>query len=157
MNRTNLIAVIIIILGISAYFYFQHVKKNTIFESATFTIKHKKYNLDIARSATQLAVGLSNRKSICDKCGMIFIFNYDGVLPFWMKNTLIPLDMIWIDKDQEIVSIQTANIEEDIENPLKVYTNDVPARYVIELKAGMAKELDLRIGDKIDLSPILDK
>jgi len=157
MNKTSLIAIIVIILGLAAYFYFQHVKKNTTFESATFTINHKKYNLDIAKSPAQLAVGLGGRKSICDRCGMIFIFNYDGVLPFWMKNTLIPLDIIWIDKNQEIVSIQTAPIENDIENPLKVYTNDIPARYVIELNAGTAKELGLKIGDKIELSPILNK
>ncbi len=157
MNRWTIFAIILIIFGTAAYFYFQKVKEDTTFESATFEINYKKYKLDIAKSPVQLAVGLGNRKSICDRCGMIFIFGFDGVLPFWMKNTLIPLDMIWIDKDQEIVSIQSAVVEDDVTNPLKMYTNQIPARYVIELNYGTAKELGLQVGNKIDLSPILNK
>jgi hypothetical protein len=78
---------------------------------------------------------------------MIFIFNKDVTLPFWMKDTLIPLDMIWLDKSGKIVDIQTI-IET---NSTKIYQNQSPAKYVLELNANDSQKINLKIGDIIQL------
>ena len=83
---------------------------------------------------------------------MIFIFNKEGIYPFWMKDTLVPLDLIWLNSKGLIVSILTAQPEPNTPiTQLKLYQNQKPAKYVIELNANRARELNLKIGDKIEI------
>lgn len=113
-------------------------------------IKNKKFTLEIAKTISQKTKGLSSRTSLCDNCGMIFVYKNEGFYPFWMKDTLIPLDMIWINNNNEIVSVYTAIPE--INKPLTqltIYRNNKPAKNIIELNAGEADKLGLKIGDKI--------
>jgi uncharacterized membrane protein (UPF0127 family) len=79
---------------------------------------------------------------------MLFLFPVDGHYPFWMKNTLIPLDMIWIDSGQRI-----AHVKHDVP-PCQVadcpsYPPNVPARYVLEVSAGVARQHGLKAGDQL--------
>ena len=90
--------------------------------------------------------GLMFRDRLRPATGMLFFFAVDGEYPFWMKNTLIPLDMIWIDSRRRV-----AHIEHDVQ-PCKVencpnYPPHAIARYVLEVAAGVAKEHGLRDGD----------
>jgi hypothetical protein len=110
-------------------------------------IADTKYKIEIASSSAQKIKGLSNRDSLCPKCGMLFIFGFETELPFWMKDTLIPLDMIWLDKTGKIVDIKTAT---EI-NSQKLYRNQSPAQYVLELNANDYQKLNLKIGDIIPL------
>lgn len=152
VKKYMIISIILIALGIFIYFKFIKVNPNTTFENTKITIAADVYNIEIAKSAQQLSLGLGNRQSLCSKCGMIFVFPFEGVLPFWMKDTLIPLDIIWINSTNKIVSIQTATIETDkVDLQLHVYTNDEPAKYVIELNAGSAQKIGLKVGDSIDI------
>lgn len=64
---------------------------------------------------------------------MLFVFPITGIYKFWMKNTLISLDMIWIDDDKRIIDIVTAPICE--KDPCSTYGPDQNARYVLELNA----------------------
>jgi uncharacterized membrane protein (UPF0127 family) len=70
---------------------------------------------------------------------MLFIFEEERIYPFWMKNTLIPLDMIWIDKNGKIIDIQIA--EPCTQDPCRSYTPSGSGLYVLELNAGRAKAL----------------
>jgi uncharacterized membrane protein (UPF0127 family) len=90
--------------------------------------------------------GLMYRDQVRPGTGMLFFFPEDGEYPFWMKNTLIPLDMIWIDSAKRI-----AHIEHDVP-PCKIencpsYPPHAIARYVLEVAAGVAKEHGLKDGD----------
>ena len=78
---------------------------------------------------------------------MIFIFDDQQQRNFWMKNTLIPLDIIFIDADHTITSIQTAT--PCTEDPCPLYSAE--AQYVIELNAGKANEIGLKKGDEIKI------
>lgn len=155
VKRNMIIAIILIALGIFIYFKFVKTNPNTKFETTEIKIGTDTYSIEIAKSTSQLSLGLGNRQTLCAKCGMLFIFPFEGVLPFWMKDTLISLDMIWINSNNKIVSIQTALIEPDKSNlQLQVYKNDQPAKYVIELNAGIAKEINLKVGDTIPIPKI---
>jgi len=115
----------------------------------------KSYNLEVAKTVPQLANGLMDRPNLCPNCGMIFAFGLELPQVFWMKNTLIPLDMIFIDHTGQIINITTAIPQPGVpDNQLKLYRSDRPAKFVIELNAGDSVKLSLKPGDIINL-PLL--
>lgn len=126
-------------------FLFFTLKKTEYPKEIKVNINNQNYYLEIASTPKQQAIGLSNRNSICTNCGMLFIFSHQGDQSFWMKNTLIPLDIIWLDKKFKIVKIVTALNT----NSQKSYT--AKAKYVIEVNANEAFKHNLKIGDTIQL------
>ncbi|HRS23217.1 MAG TPA: DUF192 domain-containing protein, partial [Candidatus Woesebacteria bacterium] len=108
-------------------------------------INGRNYQIEYALTEAQITKGLSGRTSLCSNCGMLFVFNNEGILPFWMKDTLIPLDIIWIDGSGKIVHYVNATTT----NSLETYQNSIPARYVLELNSGDFNKLGLKIGDEI--------
>jgi uncharacterized membrane protein (UPF0127 family) len=119
------------------------------FEWDTVTLKTKKakvtLKVEVAKSAKQLERGLMYRKSLPENTGMIFLFPESTELTFWMKNTYVPLDMLFINEKGIITRV--------VENtkPLSTrYINSIgTAISVIELSAGSASRLDIAIGDRV--------
>lgn len=141
--------VLIIIAGILIWRLFFYLPPTN---SIKIKIANINYNIELATTIAQKTKGLSERNILCKNCGMLFTFGFETNLPFWMKNTLIPLDMIWLNKNGKVVDIQTA-----IEiNSNKIYQNQTPAQYVLELNANDSQKIGLKIGDIIDLSKIND-
>lgn len=102
--------------------------------------------------------GLMGRESLCSGCGMIFVFDHESYHGFWMLNTLIPLAIIWINKELEIVHIER-NAEPCVspKNPYtecKVYTPQRPAKYVLEVNPWVARGIE--VGMKVAISPSLE-
>jgi len=90
------------------------------------------------------------RQTIKDDYGMLFIFNEEDYRSFWMKNTLIVLDIIYLNREQQIVDMHLS-VPPCCADPCPSYTAKFPARYVLEINGGLAKKLKLKIGDKIFL------
>ena len=108
--------------------------------------------MEVARTIPQKAKGLMDRDSLCPDCGMIFVSEFEMPQSFWMKNTKIPLDLIFIDRNGLIINIETAHPEPGVsDNRLKQYRSLSPAQYVIEINSGESARLSLKSGDKIDL------
>lgn len=146
----NIVIVFVsLILIVILFSIFSRPKNVKYPDGIGLTIKNQDYYLEVAHTNETRAKGLSNREKICPNCGMIFVFDKPAQYTFWMKDTLIPLDMVWLDDQGKIVKIATVL---DINNDQKKYTNDQNAKYVIELNANEAFKLDLKIGDTIDLS-----
>ena len=82
--------------------------------------------------------------------GMLFVFKKEGKYSFWMKNTLIPLDIIWINKNKEVVFI-SENTQPCKESSCFSIKPSENAKYVLEINGGISKKIGLIIGDKIDL------
>ena len=141
--------VLIIIAGILIWRLFFYLPPAN---SIKMKIGNNNYNIELATTIAQKTKGFSGRDSLCKNCGMLFTFGFETNLPFWMKDTLIPLDMIWLDKNGKIVDIQTAS---EI-NSTKIYQNQTPAQYVLELNANDSQKINLKIGDIIDLSKLND-
>ena len=85
------------------------------------------------------------RTTLDEKYGMVFLFSESAKHPFWMKNTVIPLDMIRLDSGYKIVDIKQANVCK--QDPCTIYTPVADASYVIELNQWIAKSLGLKPGD----------
>jgi uncharacterized membrane protein (UPF0127 family) len=88
------------------------------------------------------------REDLDPNRGMLFIFEEEGVYPFWMKNTLIPLDIIWIDKSKTVVFISKNTLPCEQE-PCPTINPRKKAKYVLELCGGTADRIGLKAGDRL--------
>lgn len=141
--------IIIIIIGILIYSKFPRKVSKVIDQN----IGNQKFSLEIADNLYLLEKGLSGRSQLCPNCGMLFIFNLETFQMFWMKDTLIPLDLLFINSQGIITDIFTANPEpgkNDLQ--LTLYKSSRPTRYVIELNAGTAEKLNIKAGDYLKLN-----
>jgi uncharacterized membrane protein (UPF0127 family) len=109
--------------------------------------------LEVAETPQQQAIGLMARESLPDDRGMLFPFEPARPVSFWMKNVLIPLDMVFIAKN-EIVAI-AEDVPPCEANPCPTYGPGQQAiDYVIELRGGRAAELGLAAGDAVEIQPL---
>ncbi|MFS4467162.1 DUF192 domain-containing protein [Maribacter sp. 2210JD10-5] len=103
------------------------------------------FDIEIAETDYETQTGLMYRKGMETDQGMLFIFPDVAMHSFYMKNTLFPLDIVYIDEHQKIVSFQE-NAEPFNENGL---SSKVPVKYVLEINAGLVEKWSLEIGDTI--------
>jgi uncharacterized protein len=103
------------------------------------------FNVDVMQSEADLEKGLMFRKSIPADYGMLFDFKHEQTVMMWMKNTFIPLDMLFMDKTGKVVGI-IANAEPMSE---KILTVGKPTDAVLELRGGTAARIDLKVGDQV--------
>jgi uncharacterized protein len=99
----------------------------------------KSVTAELAVTDEERSRGLMFREKVQPDQGMLFVFEREDVHQFWMKNTLVPLDMIWLDSAKRVIFI-AANVPPCKEDPCPSYGPDVPARYVLELRGGGAAE-----------------
>jgi len=112
--------------------------------------KSIKINAEIADDYEEKTKGLMFREKLNENEGMLFIFDDEDYQTFWMKNTLIPLDIIFIDKNLEIVDIKNAVPCKD--EPCALYKSSKPAKHVLEVNGNFTAKKDIRIGDRITLN-----
>lgn len=103
------------------------------------------YRLELARTPEEQQQGLMFRESLPDGTGMLFQFDSDSAHHFWMKNTMISLDMVWLDASGKVlfVSADTPPCRAD---PCPSYGPDGPARNVLEIAGGMARREQIEVG-----------
>jgi uncharacterized membrane protein (UPF0127 family) len=116
----------------------------------TIYIQDKPFLAEIAATPEKQSKGLMFRQKINDDYGMLFIFTEEDTRSFWMKNTLIALDIIYLNRAQQIVDMYVS-VPPCCGDPCPSYTSKLPAQYVLEINGGLAKKLKLEIGDKIFL------
>lgn len=104
--------------------------------------------IEIADDPFEQTKGLMYRSSLEWNNGMLFAFENEEIRSFWMKNTLIPLDMVFIDKDLKIVDI-IENAQPCKTNNCPSHVSNQPAKYVLEVNAGYVKENKISVGDTI--------
>ena len=109
--------------------------------------------VEIADDDQERARGLMFRDSLAADAGMLFLFDEEAPRAFWMMNTRIPLDILYFDDGLRLVSasLRTPPCRSTTRCPS--YPSTAPARYVLELNAGRADELGVRLGDVLTLSP----
>ncbi len=119
------------------------------------TIKSGKDNqafmVEIADEDWEREKGLMFRKSLAKDSGMLFVFKYEAAQNFWMKNTLIPLDIIFIEKGGKIIKIAEAKA-----NDLKLIPSGMPIVAALEVSAGETKRRGIKVGDRV-IHPLIKK
>ena len=108
------------------------------------------FQVELAQSPEERAQGLMFKKEVGEDKGMLFIYEEEGIYKFWMKNTLIPLDIIWLNSEGEVIFISnnTQPCEEDL---CPTYGTNLNSKYVLEINAGKAAESNIVVGSKLDI------
>ena len=109
------------------------------------------FRVEVALTPEEHARGLMYRTRLAPDAGMVFVFAEPQIQRFWMKNTLIPLDMIFIDSDRRIVGV-VENAAPKTEDERRV---DAPSQYVLEIGGGLAARLGIHAGQSVDLQGVL--
>lgn len=142
----------------ASYFYYsptqEVMRSSTQHGSNTELVKIKtaqgevlKFDLEVAQTPVDVQVGLMYRESLPEMGGMIFLLGSEPrEVAFWMKNTLIPLDMLFVEKDGRIGHIHAMATPESLQS----IPSRVPVTSVIEIAGGKAQELGISIGDHVD-------
>jgi len=106
------------------------------------------FSAELATTPEEHSQGLMFRKQLGADEGMLFIFPREEIHPFWMKNTYIPLDIIWLDKDKKVVFIKEGAQSCQEENCPVIYP-DRKAAYVLEVISGTVGNIGLSVGDSL--------
>lgn len=115
-------------------------EKSVCFEENCFFV-------EIADTPEKRTQGLMYQEKLDENKGMLFIFDKEGIYSFWMKNTLIPLDIIWLDENKEVVFMEKN--AQPCQNECPAIKPDTKAKYVLEINSGLANKINLKINDKL--------
>jgi len=103
--------------------------------------------VDLAILPEAQEMGLSGRKSLNEKQGMLFVFYKPEIYNFWMKDMLFPIDIIWIREDKRVVYIKKNVLPDSYP---ETFSSDFPAQYVLEVSAGFSEKNNLKVGDRVE-------
>lgn len=112
----------------------------------------QRFEVELAVDDESRARGLMFREAMQDDRGMLFIFDRAEPQAFWMKNTRIPLDILYFDSSRRLVSA-AEGVPPCGTPQCPSYPSAGPARFTLELNAGMAKKLKLKVGDELVIDP----
>ncbi len=116
-------------------------------------LQGQRYQVEIADDNKERALGLMFRDAMDEGNGMLFIHDRQMPLAYWMKNTRIPLDILYFDRDRKLVSQQRDVPPCSLGDRCPPYPSDAPALYVLELNAGQAERLGLKDGAELTFGP----
>ena len=108
------------------------------------------FAVEVMRTPEEQRKGMQHRTSMAEDEGMLFAFNYDGLHAFWMKDTLIPLDIIWINAQGEVVFV-VPNAKPCMQERCPSYKPAELARYVLEIKGGLAEKMGISDGNIVEM------
>ena len=109
----------------------------------------KTITAELAVSDHERARGLMFREKLNSDEGMLFVFEEESYHSFWMKNMIISLDLLWLNRDKLIVHMEE-NVPPCKEDPCPSYAPRIGAMYVLELRAGSVAENGLEVSDKVN-------
>lgn len=154
MHRYIAVAIVMIFVGFNVFLF---SSQRQLYEVRLVTsYGERPLMVELAKTFRQKQKGLMFRKELKVGEGMLFVFN-DPLIPrFWMKNTLIPLDMLFIGRDQII-----KHIEEKVppclpETECATYAPEEPVQYVLELPGGYSHMFKIEVGDLLDFVEPID-
>lgn len=110
-----------------------------------------RFTAEIALTMDQQTRGLMFRRSIPRNYGMLFVYGEEDIRSFWMKNTWIRLDLIFLNRDRQVVEM-FVNVPPCASDPCPSYMSKIPAQYVLEIRGNLSRELKLKVGDTLFFS-----
>ena len=108
------------------------------------------FNVEIADTPAKRQLGLQYRRELAQDRGMLFVFAAQQVQSFWMKDTPLPLDMIFINRERKIVGI----VHEAVPFSLDSRSVASPSQFVLEINGGLARRLEINAGDQVEFEQV---
>lgn len=106
-----------------------------------------KFEVEMADTSQKRELGLGERPSLCQECGMVFVFPEKGIRSFWMKGMRFPLDIIWFNSADGKIIYLAKNIPADSQ---EIFTSSDPTDRVLEINGGLADKYEIQIGDQVN-------
>lgn len=148
MRRLFLIFLLVLSL-VAVFFVLRQVSDE---ENPTITIGGKTFAVEVADTDEERAKGLSGRDNLDEEKGMLFVFERPVLSSFWMKDTRIPLDIIFIDNNRIVTIYEGVQPQPNVpNNQLQRYTSTEPAKYVLEVNAGLSKRYGFQKQDEVKI------
>jgi uncharacterized membrane protein (UPF0127 family) len=116
-------------------------------------LKGQRYSVEVADTHDERARGLMFRDRLDAGTGMLFVHDAEQPLAYWMKNTRIPLDILYFDQDRKLVSVSRGVPPCSLGDRCPNYPSRGAALYVLELNAGIASQIDVQPGDELKIGP----
>ncbi|MHB8660811.1 MAG: DUF192 domain-containing protein [Minisyncoccota bacterium] len=135
-RRNSVLYAVIIVIGLAVGFVIYRTSSTETYAPPEASFGGVSLNVEYATTEASRERGLGGRKSIPSDYGMLFVFPKDDYYGFWMKDTLVPLDMFWLDDKGQVVYIARDVATSTYPN---VFYPSAPARYVLETAAGFAQ------------------
>lgn len=155
MTRKKLVLIIVVatlvMVAAAAYYFFVSVPASVAIQPVVeqgVTLQPLPNNIEVADTPEKRVQGLSGRTVVEDDYGMLFVFDIDSQAGFWMKDMHVPIDIMWIANDGTIVHIEHSLSPDTYP---EIFTPPYPARYVLETRAGYARNHEWHHGTKLDL------
>ncbi len=117
----------------------------------TVTLRDQTFSVEIADDNGERARGLMYRDQMAADAGMLFLFDRQEPQAFWMKNTKIPLDILYFDNGWVLVGWSLNTPPCSLGDRCPNYPSQAPARYVLELNAGTAERIGVKLGDQLSV------
>ncbi len=154
MKKANMVGVIVVILLLAGGIFYVN---NSKLATQTIMVNHTQLTVDLPVSIAQVEKGLSGRKSLQENQGMLFIFPKEDSQSFWMPDMNFPIDIIWINKNCEIVHIEK-NLQPCVDKKTcPLITPDKMAQFVLETVAGFSEKYQVKVGEKLNFCESLPK
>lgn len=149
MKTNKLFIVLILVLIVFSFYLFSlKEKENNLISKACF--EQACFYLEVADTPELRSRGLMFQEELAENQAMLFVFPEPGIYKFWMKNTLIPLDIVWLDPEKEVIFIEH-NAEPCFEEECPFFGPQIESKYVLEIKGGLAEKINIEIGDKVNI------
>jgi uncharacterized membrane protein (UPF0127 family) len=137
---------ITVLAGLVVLLSFYHTKSRECHLIDITTPNQQTVRAEVARTQIEQIRGLSFRKQLDPDAGMLFLFNQQGIYSFWMKDTFIPLEIIWMN-NQKVVDIK--QLATPSTNDIPRYTPQSEANAILEIPANQAKAYNIQIGSQL--------
>jgi len=145
MEKQKILLMAIIALILVLAFMYPFPKSNSI------CIGENCFDLELAETFAEHSQGLMFRENLPLNSGMLFIFEKEDDYSFWMKNTIITLDIIWINENKIVFIKRSA--QPCINDPCESFSPNIPAKYVLEINGGLSEELGIIEGNEVKFYP----
>lgn len=142
MNRW--LVLLLFVLGTSTY------ATCTMAATPDVELHGQTFSVELATTDAARQHGLMDRTKLAADHGMLFVFAASAPQAFWMKNTLIPLDILYFDDSRKLVSMQL-DVPPCKADPCPIYPSHGAARYVLELAAGTVRRIGAKVGDQLTI------
>lgn len=147
--------ILVIFAGVVFFQFSSNSAKKTLSKTQanTVTINNHTFKVEPVTTSEKQQLGLSGRESLAQDQGMLFVFEESDYHTFWMKNMKFPIDIIFINEDDEIVSIaENAKPPASDNETLPLYKSGGPVNTVLEINAGLSEKYDIQVGDKVEIN-----
>jgi uncharacterized membrane protein (UPF0127 family) len=152
MKHGIVILIVVVIVALALIVSYNQISNQRSNESQV-CFRDNCFYVELALTPEEQSRGLMFRDHLDPDRGMLFVFPKEDVYSFWMKNTLVPLDIIWIDKDKKIVFINT-HTPPCTQEPCPSIDPQKEALYVLEINAGISDQIGLSVGDQATIDYI---